>query len=108
MYHDCPPVLKITHSLKPVDYLHVQADNPWYNYCIVAHEVSMLIFAFVVLVISNEQFINAKKNLINHTLCIYSLSIFGWEMHHVKLLTVGFKHDCSWCVLTTDYSEHSV
>ena len=29
---DCPPVRKIIHSLKLVDYLHVQADNPWYNY----------------------------------------------------------------------------
>ena len=32
LYHVCPPVRKITHSLKLVDYLHVQADNPWYNY----------------------------------------------------------------------------
>ena len=30
----CPPVRKIIHSLKLVDYLHVQADNPWYNYYI--------------------------------------------------------------------------
>ena len=28
----CPHVRKIIHSLKLVDYLHVQADNPWYNY----------------------------------------------------------------------------
>ena len=28
----CPSVRKIIHSLKLVDYLHVQADNPWYNY----------------------------------------------------------------------------
>ena len=28
----CPPVRKIIHSLKLVDYLHVQADNPWYNF----------------------------------------------------------------------------
>ena len=32
LYHVCPPVRKIMHSLKLVDYLHVQADNPWYNY----------------------------------------------------------------------------
>ena len=32
LYHVCPPVRKIIHSLKLVDYLHVQADNPWYNY----------------------------------------------------------------------------
>ena len=31
----CPPVRKIIHSLKLVDYLHVQADNPWYNYYVV-------------------------------------------------------------------------
>ena len=28
----CPSVGKIINSLKLVDYLHVQADNPWYNY----------------------------------------------------------------------------
>ena len=28
----CPPVRKIIHSLKLADYLHVHADNPWYNY----------------------------------------------------------------------------
>ena len=32
LYHICPPVRKIIHSLKLVAYLHVQADNPWYNY----------------------------------------------------------------------------
>ena len=32
LYHVYPPVRKIIHSLKLVDYLHVQADNPWYNY----------------------------------------------------------------------------
>ena len=32
LHHVCPPVRKIIHSLKLVDYLHVQADNPWYNY----------------------------------------------------------------------------
>ena len=35
MYDVCPPVRKIIHSLKLVDYLHVQADNPWYNYYLV-------------------------------------------------------------------------
>ena len=35
LYHVCPPVRKIIHSLKLVDYLHVQADNPWYNYYII-------------------------------------------------------------------------
>ena len=30
----CPPVRKIIHSLKLVDYLHVQPDKPWYNYYI--------------------------------------------------------------------------
>ena len=30
--HVCPPVRKIIHSLKLVDYLHVHAENPWYNY----------------------------------------------------------------------------
>ena len=33
-FHVCPPVRKMIHSLKLVDYLHVQADNPWYNYYI--------------------------------------------------------------------------
>ena len=31
LYHVCPPERKIIHSLKLVDYLHVQVDNPWYN-----------------------------------------------------------------------------
>ena len=34
LYHVCLPVRKIIHSLKLVDYLHVHADNPWYNYYI--------------------------------------------------------------------------
>ena len=29
----------ILHSLKLVDYLHIQADNPWYNYYIYAESV---------------------------------------------------------------------
>ena len=33
LYHVCPPVRKIIHLLHLlVDYLHLQADNPWYNY----------------------------------------------------------------------------
>ena len=32
LYPVCPHVRKIIHSLKLVDYLHVQADNPSYNY----------------------------------------------------------------------------
>ena len=32
LYHVCPLVHKIIHSLKLVDYLHVQVDKPWYNY----------------------------------------------------------------------------
>ena len=28
----CPPVRKIIHSLKLVEYLQVQAGNQWYNY----------------------------------------------------------------------------
>ena len=35
LYHVCPPVRKIVHSLKLADYLYVQADNPWYNYFLV-------------------------------------------------------------------------
>ena len=37
LYHVCPPVRKIIHSLKLVDYLHVQADDPWYNYYITVY-----------------------------------------------------------------------
>ena len=39
LYHVCPPVRKIIHSLKLVDSLHVQADNPWYNYYIATSQV---------------------------------------------------------------------
>ena len=34
LYHVCPHVRKIINSLKLEDYLHVQTDNPWYNYYI--------------------------------------------------------------------------
>ena len=33
----CPPVRKIIHLLKLVDYL--QADNPWYNYYVTLHQI---------------------------------------------------------------------
>ena len=33
--HVWPPVRKIIHSLKLVDYLHVQVDKPWYNYYLI-------------------------------------------------------------------------
>ena len=39
-YHVCPPGRKIIHSLKLVDYLHVQADNPLYNYYVATHSHS--------------------------------------------------------------------
>ena len=42
LYHVCLPVRKIIHSLKLVDYLHVQADKPWYNYNI---SIKGLVFA---------------------------------------------------------------
>ena len=32
LYRVYPPVRKIINSLKLVDYLPIQADNPWYNY----------------------------------------------------------------------------
>ena len=38
LYLVWPPVHKIIHSLKLVDYLQVQADNPWYN-CYVTAEM---------------------------------------------------------------------
>ena len=41
LYYVCPPLRQIVH-LKLVDYLHVQADNPWYNYYL-AHEVVVII-----------------------------------------------------------------
>ena len=37
LYHVCPPVRKIIHLLKLVDYLQVQADNPWYNFYLNMH-----------------------------------------------------------------------
>ena len=35
LYHVCPSVRKIIHSLKLVDYLHVQADNASNNYYVI-------------------------------------------------------------------------
>ena len=46
LFHVCPPVRKIIHSLKLVDYLHVQADNPWYKYYV----YFMLLAAYLTLV----------------------------------------------------------
>ena len=34
IYHVFPSVRKIIHLLQLVDYLHLQADNPWYNYIV--------------------------------------------------------------------------
>ena len=31
LFHVCPPVRKIIHWIKPMDYLNVQAHNPWYR-----------------------------------------------------------------------------
>ena len=42
LYHVCPPERKIIHSLKLMDYLHVQADNPWYNYYMSTYTLQML------------------------------------------------------------------
>ena len=46
LYHVCPPVRKIIHSLKLVDYLHVQAINPWYNYTQQRKKRTTTIFPF--------------------------------------------------------------
>ena len=35
----CPPAWEITHLLKLIDYLLVQADKPWYNYCFVDYHL---------------------------------------------------------------------
>ena len=32
LYHTCIPVHKIIDSLKVLEYLHIQADNPQYNH----------------------------------------------------------------------------
>ena len=59
----CSSVRKIIHSLKLVDYLHVQADNPWYNYYIRNEKrrvISSLIFC------KNEEIY--RKNLLSAAL----------------------------------------
>ena len=46
LYYVCPSVMEIIHSLKLVDYLHVQAVNQWYNnYLIVQGAQRMGIYA---------------------------------------------------------------
>ena len=32
LYNGFPPLREIIHSLQLVDYLHVQADKPWYHF----------------------------------------------------------------------------
>ena len=46
LYGDYPPECKIFHSLKLVDYLHLQADYPWYNYNWPAQFVSLFLSQF--------------------------------------------------------------
>ena len=58
LYHVCPPVRKIIHSLKLVDYLHVQADNPWYNYYIIYHVIFQRPFRNVQVQIMYKQHVN--------------------------------------------------
>ena len=53
LYHVCPPVRKIIHSLKLVDYLHVQADNPWYNYFWAVHFAAFCSNCILVSLFSN-------------------------------------------------------
>ena len=62
----CPPVRKIIHSLKLVDYLHVQADNPWYNYYITyrPREERGLFYIFLFL---NQKYFCTQKNRLNET-----------------------------------------
>ena len=43
--HVCPPVRKIIHSLKLVDYLHVHAENPWYNYYLAQDPPTSFLFS---------------------------------------------------------------
>ena len=40
----CPPIWELFHSLKLVDYIHVQADKPWYNYYVAFYFVLVLMF----------------------------------------------------------------
>ena len=44
IYHVSPPVRKIIHSLKLVDYLNVQADNPWYNCYLNSNNANLLFY----------------------------------------------------------------
>ena len=66
LYHVCPPVRKIIHSLKLVDYLHVQADNPWYNYYLnqsraLANYVYTCIINSATMLVSPVWHFNGKK-----------------------------------------------
>ena len=60
LYYVCLPVCKVIHSLKLVDYLNVQADNPWYNY-----------YLFPI------------DKLVGHTLYItqYFIMVFWYKLH---------------------------
>ena len=54
LYDVCPRVRKIIHSLKLVDYLHVQADNQCNNYYIILFGV------YIYYVLATD---NSKENL---------------------------------------------
>ena len=46
LYHGCPHVQEINHSLKLVDYLLIQVNKPWYK-CYLSHSALTIIQAAV-------------------------------------------------------------
>ena len=67
MVYLCPPVRKIIPSLKLVDYLHVQADNPRYNYyvlhCLILNFVYKVILALIDMCTMSNIFAKHKHHL---------------------------------------------
>ena len=72
----CPPERKIIHSLKLVDYLHVQADKPWYNYFIV--QISLLLLSCVKAFYFGLVLCNRSLSCVLSNLVIISLRDRRW------------------------------
>ena len=68
LYRLCPPVRKKIHSLRLVDYLHVQVDKPWYNY-----------YVFV-------------GTLPSHHLRSWIISTYRWTSHGITITCPSHHH----------------
>ena len=86
----CPPVRKIIHSLKLVDYLHVQADNPGYNYYL-SHRRAVKTQASAFATRKYKVWMYMKPQhggLFNVDFCAYAISAISHVLAHLRYLII--------------------